>query len=123
MFLSGTGLAMHSWDRVATLYRLTSSPWRSFVLPRTQVVDAGDAVRAELREHEQALLEERAANKEVTDQAKLQVPASICFSLLCPDAQRALIFVPLFEHAWAEPSVASFQRVPAHSNWDAFETR
>lgn len=37
------------------------------------MVDAGDAVRAELREHEQALLEEQAAERDAADQAKLQV--------------------------------------------------
>lgn len=38
-----------------------------------QVIDAGDAVRAELREHEQALLEEEEVEREAADQAKLQV--------------------------------------------------
>eukprot|EP00752_Nemacystus_decipiens_P003180 g2943.t1 len=40
-----------------------------------EVVDAGDAVRAELREHEQALLEDEEAKKELADQAKLQAVA------------------------------------------------
>ena len=37
------------------------------------MIDAGDAVRAELREHEQALLEDEEAEREAADQAKLQV--------------------------------------------------
>ncbi|CAM9779590.1 unnamed protein product [Pylaiella littoralis] len=40
-----------------------------------EVVDAGDAVRAELREHEQALLEKEEAEREVAGQAKLHAIA------------------------------------------------
>lgn len=40
---------------------------------KPKVVDAGDAVRAELREHEQALLEKEEAEREVAGQAKLHV--------------------------------------------------
>lgn len=39
----------------------------------SQVVDAGDAVRAELREHEQRLMEDEAARVDRTNRVELQV--------------------------------------------------
>lgn len=44
-------------------------------------MDAGDAVRAELREHEQMLLEEEEAKREETDKTKLQVMKRSSLSL------------------------------------------
>lgn len=56
-----------------------------------KVVDAGDAVRAELREHEQALLEEEEAEMEAADQAKLHVRllASLLLSLALACTQQS----------------------------------
>ena len=47
-----------------------------------QVTDAGDAVRAELREHEQALLEEEAVRAERANHAELQVGSTPALSRL-----------------------------------------
>lgn len=49
--------------------------WYTFVcsLFSWQVIDAGDAVRAQLREHEQALLEEEATSAERANHKELQV--------------------------------------------------
>lgn len=48
----------------------------------TKVVDAGNAVRAELREHEQALLEEEAIKTE--EDTRLQLQAHLVRTLTVP---------------------------------------
>lgn len=45
------------------------------------MIDAGDAVRAELREHEKILLEEEGVEREAADQAKLQVRFLLHYNL------------------------------------------
>ncbi|CBJ30452.1 conserved unknown protein [Ectocarpus siliculosus] len=70
-----------------------------------EVVDAGDAVRAELREHEQALLEERAANKEVADQAKLQATAQNLHHLVSTKSISGVFNSPYMRNSGRMPTI------------------
>ncbi|CAM9384117.1 unnamed protein product [Scytosiphon promiscuus] len=70
-----------------------------------EVVDAGDAVRAELRDHEQALLEEQAAEREAADQAELQAIAQNLHHLVSTKSISGVFNSPYMRNSGRVPTI------------------
>ncbi|CAM9544096.1 unnamed protein product, partial [Sphacelaria rigidula] len=69
------------------------------------VVDAGDAVRAQLRRHERTLLEDEAAKKEEADQAKLQHIAENLHHLVSTKSITGVFNSPYMRDAGRLPTI------------------